>query len=446
MSHDRSSDSFDASLSALYDAHLGAGADAKTLPSAAADARIRALATDLAGALPSARPIQGPAIRRPSESGWRSWIGAAWFKPSLAFATLASLSVVIVALMPRDDMNIERAEPAPSAPAQPSATQSATTPSAAQLPSPNGAPASAGGPASTTATAKARAAETDRQPARLKAASPSSMSADAARPNKDARTLETQHGTTAGRMVPASEVAVESGSRKSVSEPSVAKAAPALAAPQPNPFPGSSSTPTERRADRPAESARASAPASPPAPAVAPPPPPSSPMPAAGARQSTTLGGGASDAAASQQRIEKPSNLPESEYRGNTPPLPEVRDSAPTYPNEVHSSIPLPNTYNRSPRTHVRDSQQAAAASTLAQKPAGAPARKEETLQKRSFEGPPSMASTAPLPRDPAEWIKIILKLRADGKTDQVTKELVEFRKQFPAYALPDELKALAPK
>jgi len=171
-------------------------------------------------------------------------------------------------------------------------------------------------------------------------------------------------------------------------------------------------------------------------------------MPAAPARQSATLAGGAADAASSQ-RIEKPSNLPESEYRGSSPPLPEVRDSAPTYPNEVHSSIPLPNTYNRSPRPHVRDSQQAAAAgaaSGSARQPGAPSARKEEALQKRSFEGPPSMASTAPLPRDPAEWIKIILKLRADGKTDQVTKELVEFRKQFPAYALPDELKALAPK
>ena len=46
--------------------------------------------------------------------------------------------------------------------------------------------------------------------------------------------------------------------------------------------------------------------------------------------------------------------------------------------------------------------------------------------------------------RDPAEWIKAIMKLRAEGKTEQVTKELAEFQKMYPAYQLPDELKPLA--
>src|SRR5207249_4501583 len=131
------------------------------------------------------------------------------------------------------------------------------------------------------------------------------------------------------------------------------------------------------------------------------------------------------------------------EYRANSQPLPEVRDSAPTYPNELRPSIPLPNTYVAPRPPHARESQSSGATgsvSGLTRQSAAMPSRKEETLQKRSFEGPPSMASTAALPRDPAEWLKIILKLRAEGKTEQVMKELVEFRKQFPAYALPDEL------
>jgi hypothetical protein len=166
--------------------------------------------------------------------------------------------------------------------------------------------------------------------------------------------------------------------------------------------------------------------------------PQSNPFP--GSSSVTAERSAASDSTGASQRIEKPSNLPEtSEPRANNQPLPEVRDSAPTYPNESRPSIPLPNTY-------LPPRQPAGSGSGPARQSAGMSLRKDEAAQKRAFEGPPSMASTAAPPRDPAEWIKIILKLRADGKTEQVVKELAEFRKQFPAYPLPDELKPLAAK
>jgi hypothetical protein len=69
-------------------------------------------------------------------------------------------------------------------------------------------------------------------------------------------------------------------------------------------------------------------------------------------------------------------------------------------------------------------------------------ARKEEALQRRSFEGQTSMVS--PARATAAEWIKRFRKLRSEGKLEQVTKELAEFRKTFPAYVLPDDLKASA--
>ncbi len=64
-----------------------------------------------------------------------------------------------------------------------------------------------------------------------------------------------------------------------------------------------------------------------------------------------------------------------------------------------------------------------------------APARQEAEAH--------AMAKSA---RDPAEWLKAIEKLRADGRTEQAAKELVEFRRAYPQYALPDKLKELLPK
>jgi hypothetical protein len=62
-----------------------------------------------------------------------------------------------------------------------------------------------------------------------------------------------------------------------------------------------------------------------------------------------------------------------------------------------------------------------------------------EPLQKRSFEGLTSRVS--PAHRDPAEWMRAILKLKSEGKIEQMGKELAEFRKTFPAYSIPDELR-----
>ena len=105
----------------------------------------------------------------------------------------------------------------------------------------------------------------------------------------------------------------------------------------------------------------------------------------------------------------------------------------------------MPNTYV-TPR--ARDAQQSAGgyASDLARAPSMAMAktRKEESAQKRAAEAMPQTSTPASPPRDPAEWIKAILKLRAEGRHEQVLKELAEFRKQHPAYPLPDELKPLA--
>ena len=77
-------------------------------------------------------------------------------------------------------------------------------------------------------------------------------------------------------------------------------------------------------------------------------------------------------------------------------------------------------------------------------------ARKEDAADRRvADKASASVSASAAAPllaanvaaRDPAEWVKAIQKLRSEGKNDQVSKELAEFRKLHPAYVLPDELK-----
>ena len=98
-------------------------------------------------------------------------------------------------------------------------------------------------------------------------------------------------------------------------------------------------------------------------------------------------------------------------------PITDVPESAPTYPNEMRPSIPLPYTYQM-----PRKSRDSAAAQGGAR-------------------GAPSLAAAHP--RDPAEWLKAILKLKSEGRTEQMLKDLADFRKQYPQYVLPEELRNL---
>ena len=198
--------------------------------------------------------------------------------------------------------------------------------------------------------------------------------------------------------------------------------------------------------------------------AVAPPPPPPAPAPQKLAAD-----------AAPAPRPEKPSLLTEpTESRlGANQSLTEVPDAVPTYPNEARSSIPLPYSYKTlRPPAPTRDAAPGGAATGAVAGRAAAPqqlaaTRKESaaaeshavdkttspttaaTIAPASGLAPgaaapaSAMIAAAPPLRDPAEWIKAIQKLRFEGKAEQVTKELAEFRRHYPHYVLPDELKNL---
>ncbi|MBK9608122.1 MAG: hypothetical protein IPO58_17410 [Betaproteobacteria bacterium] len=200
--------------------------------------------------------------------------------------------------------------------------------------------------------------------------------------------------------------------------PAATPSAPTLTlAPPPAP-----SAPTLTLAPPPARSA--------PSVAVAPPP---APTPALRAAPAVSAEAGAAP------RLEKPS-LQSAPVESRLLPgqaIPEVRDSAPTYPNEVQSSIPLPYTY-ATPRAAARDAAAAGGAGSSAGPAAGSVAGSAAGR----FAQPQQLAAAPPL-RDPVEWIKAIQKLRAEGKSGQVLKELTEFRRQHPRYPLPDELKNL---
>ena len=372
MSHDRTStEPGDARLSALYRTHV----DASELPSAGSDARILAMARDAA---------LRPAVK-PRPSGWRSWLGASWFGPGLAFATLASLSVAIVALLPKEDLSVERAMVA---------APDSVRPEAGATAAPGAGASSSVAPASET-QAKAKVAganEAARQP-----------------PQRDA-----VNAAPAAREPPPITVAPEKSLRQRAESASVAE--PRAAAP--NPFP-----------------------------AIQPP---------AAARREVPAAPAATDAAPAQ-RLDKSSLLSEPiESRMSNAPVAEVHDSAPTYPNESRPSLPLPYTYTL-PRAPARDAAPGAgaAAGSLGGRGAGpqqsSATRKEEALERRAPEksassmaaAPATMFAAAPPPREPVQWIKDIQKLWSEGKTEQVMKELVEFKKQYPQHPLPEELKNL---
>ena len=41
----------------------------------------------------------------------------------------------------------------------------------------------------------------------------------------------------------------------------------------------------------------------------------------------------------------------------------------------------------------------------------------------------------------PQNWVEVIRKLKADGKAEEATRNLAEFRKYYPDYPLPEDLR-----
>ena len=452
----KQSNEHDDKLSALYRAHLAGTQIPAAVPSAASDASVLKLARDAVLASAASKTI----VKQEKKAGWSAWLSKSWFGPGLAFATIASLSVVVVALMPKEELSIER-EVASSSPGdskksvaaggptqdakRESSTIASSVPRAETEPGPVTLPMTERDPAkplpaTTTSLSNAAAART-RAPAptppRAKTAADASFQERADR-NPLASGASGASGGSGGSgssartrapdpfpAAPSRSAIVSQSASRTESQPaSQAASQPApRSVPQPAaplPAPSANAYRDERGLTR---SAAAPAPAIVPAvsPAAAAPSPPSPPSPPSAAPAPV----------ADAPRYEKPSLLTEStESRLQNHAGAEVPDSAPTYPNEARSSIPLPYTY-----TMPRKSREASATGALAGS-AMAPAATA-----------PGRGATAQLaaaqPRDPVEWVKAIQKLKTENKMDAVLKELADFRKQHPQYVLPDELRNL---
>ena len=440
----------DDKLSALYRTHLAGTQIPAAAPSAASDALVLKMARDAVLASAANTTV----VKQEKKAAWSAWLSKPWFGPGLAFATIASLSVVVVSLMPKEELSIER-EVASSSPGdskksvaaggptqdakRESSTIASSVPRAETEPGPVTLPMTERDPAkplpATTASLSNAAAARTRAPAptppRAKTAADASFQERAER-NPLASGASGASGGSGGSggsartrepnpfpAAPSRSAIVSQSASRTESQPaSQAASQPApRSVPQPAaplPAPPANAYRDERGLTR---SAAAPAPAIVPAvsPATAAPSPPSAaPAPVAEA-----------------PRYEKPSLLTEStESRLANHAVAEVPDSAPTYPNEARSSIPLPYTY-----TMPRKSREASATGALAGS-AMAPAATA-----------PGRSATAQLaaaqPRDPVEWVKAIQKLKAENKMDAVLKELADFRKQHPQYVLPDELRNL---
>ena len=379
MSHDPSEN--DEKLSALYRAHAADRPGEQ--PSPASDAFVLEMAR--AAVRSSAPVIKAPLTKA---NGWRAWLSAPWLGPGLAFATIASLSIVVVSLMPNEEVSTER-EVAASASRGDAAKKSDVTSDAGPGPSSESSAA-----ASKAASSSAAAQATPTQRATATESVPSQQPSPREAPNDLRRSRAPESSAKA-------KLAADGGSGREKAMRERTERNPLVA--------GAASSSLSSAAPR-------AAPAS--APTSAPPPParataasPQSPSPLASSESA---------------RYEKPSLQSEpAESRLLNQSVAEVPDSAPTYPNEARPSIPLPYTY-----TMPRKSRDAAAGPGAA---AGAPSRPQAT---------PSLAAAAPA-RDPIEWVKTIQKLRTEGKMDQVLKELAEFRKVHPQYALPEDLRNL---
>ena len=460
----------DLRLSALYQEALGGHVD---MPSAEADRRVLMLA---------AGGVRPPRAAAPVESAWRAWLHAQWFRPGLAFAAIASLSVVIVALMPKDDMSVERAERLPAASPAPAASKiapespgaaatssaSPVAPTSSVVTQPQPQPSAAAAAAAQPSTAAALSADAGTaQPPADKSRAQQSARADAlggADKEAPAKVTSTPGSLNQSAAVAArADTAVarnnktdeaprrappmaESTNAGSASAPvPFAASPPAAERERPDPFPAQSSAQSPAPLRQRAESAPAASSFAPAASTVAPAAPavaPASPS-AADAAGNSAAAPVVTPPAAAERFGPRPgkaslqSESSESRLAAANQPLPEVRDAAPTYANE-----PPPSTAPSSARTQRAGERETGAAGALP----GAPAPQSAArgmLSKRESDN--TLAAAAHV-RNPYEWLKTIEKLRVDGKTEQVAKELAEFRRSYPLHPLPDALKAFIPR
>jgi hypothetical protein len=409
----------DRALTALYRAHLGA--DSAASPSGRADARIRALAREAleSSAAPSrgaSEPGRGgtrlggaPAASLSGgagdASGWRAWLATPWFKPSLAFAALASISVVIIALMPKEELGVER-EAMPQRGTEMRSDKATTVPAEAEAPR----NASAGAQRDASAAPQQNGSAVPQRPSAPVVLQPRASAVeqpDASIAAQANAPVAAQGNLSADVQANVSGAVQRDASARAPAHAPVETQPKAKASPSPNLEPSAAA----KASAPPADAARMLSPeAAPPATKVE-----ETQSEHTLARQASPLRERAARTESTADVAQRPATT--TDARPN--PFPATAPSAAPSPAFAPPAPAAP----AAPSLEARDAVAASA----------------EPLQKRSFEGLTSRVS--PAHRDPAEWMRAILKLRSEGKIEQMSKELAEFRKTFPVYPIPEALK-----
>jgi hypothetical protein len=83
----------------------------------------------------------------------------------------------------------------------------------------------------------------------------------------------------------------------------------------------------------------------------------------------------------------------------------------------------------------------AAAAPAASPRPDSSPGIQSGISGAIGIRGTELSANTEARERTPEKWLEDIRKLKTDGKTTEAERELAEFKKRYPDYILPEELR-----
>jgi hypothetical protein len=197
--------------------------------------------------------------------------------------------------------------------------------------------------------------------------------------------------------------------------------------------------PPEEIASPGAERFRAPAPASAPTPATA---PANSPKPAPAP---DTAASAPAKAAAREDRPVRLKQRQVAREAGDSSAFVPAPPAAPAPPRSIAAALEA--TAERAPAARYEAPAAAPAAATppppalaAAQSAPSAPAAAGAMVARKSLAAP-MPSQDASVTRDPVKWINAIRELRNAGRRDDVARELAEFKRRYPDYELPVDLR-----
>jgi len=226
--------------------------------------------------------------------------------------------------------------------------------------------------------------------------------------------------------IPDQRAAPVAGESRSVEErkPDAAAKPPPTSKPRATPQPARAVGSVAARKSVPASKPAARAPAPPrPITPAAKPAPVERPAPAAPVPQAAPAASALKKEASETVRADRLEPVPEPRSQSQSAP-----EAAPTRESRPKASAPLPSV---PPRTVEPFAQPAAPAAAGAA--SGAPEASDTAAE--------IVIRRSGLERSPQAWIEAIRELKTEGRIDEAGRELADFRKRYPDYALPEDFR-----